>query len=111
LAVEVARRTKIVILCAGEFQGSIKDSVHKLIQETIARLGYNREFEIQRDTIIHLGTGTSFIFLGVKNNVTKVKSVQGIGIGWVEEVEAVTAESWEVLLPSIRGDKNAEFWV
>lgn len=111
LAVEVARRTKTVILCAREFQGSIKDSVHKLIQDTIARLGYNREFEIQRDTIIHLGTGTSFIFLGVKNNVTKVKSVQGVGICWVEEAEAVTAESWEVLLPSIRGDKNAEVWV
>ncbi len=111
LAVEVARRTKTVILCAREFQGSISDSVIKLLSETIYRLGYQNEFEIQKNTIIHLGTGATFIFLGVKNNVTKIKSVQGVGICWVEEAESVTKESWEVLLPSIRGDKNAEVWV
>lgn len=111
LAVEVARRTRTVILCAREFQGSISDSVHKLLQETIDRLGYAAEFEVQKNTIIHLATGTVFIFLGVKNNVTKVKSVQGVGICWVEEAEAVTKDSWDVLLPSIRGDKNAEVWI
>lgn len=111
LAVEVARRTKTVILCAREFQGSISDSVHKLLQETIDRLGYSAEFEVQKNTITHLATGTVFIFLGVKNNVTKVKSVQGVGICWVEEAEAVTKDSWDVLLPSIRGDKNAEVWI
>ena len=111
LAVEVARRTKTVILCAREFQGSISDSVIKLLSETIYRLGYQNEFEIQKNTITHLGTGATFIFLGVKNNVTKIKSVQGVGICWVEEAEAVTKDSWEVLLPSIRGDKHAEVWV
>ena len=111
LSVEVARRIKTVILCAREFQGSIKDSVHKLISETIETLGYAHEFEIQRDRIIHKGTGTEFVFNGVRNNITKIKSIQGVGICWVEEAEAVSKDSWEVLLPSIRGDKNAEVWV
>lgn len=111
LAVETARRVKTVILCAREFQGSIGDSVHKLLQETIDRLGYTHEFDIQKQTIIHLGTGTAFVFYGIKNNVTKIKSVQGVGICWVEEAEAVTKDSWDVLIPSIRGDKNAEIWV
>ena len=111
LAIEVARRTKTVILCARELQESISDSVHKLLRETIDRLGYSAEFEVQKNTIIHLATGTTFIFLGVKNNVTKVKSAQGVGICWVEEAEAVTKDSWDVLLPSIRGDKNAEVWI
>ena len=70
LAVETARRVKTVILCAREFQGSIGDSVHKLLQETIDRLGYTHEFDIQKQTIIHLGTGTAFVFYGIKNNVT-----------------------------------------
>lgn len=111
LAVETARRVKTVILCAREFQGSIGDSVHKLLCETIDRLGYTHEFDIQKQTIIHLGTGTAFVFYGIKNNVTKIKSVQGVGICWVEEAEAVTRDSWDVLIPSIRGDKNAEIWV
>lgn len=111
LAIEVSRRIKTVILCTREFQGSISDSVHKLLCETIERLGYGREFEIQKNTIIHLATGASFVFAGIKNNVTKIKSIQGVGICWIEEAEAVVKDSWEVLLPSIRGDKNAEIWV
>ena len=75
LAIEVSRRTKTVILCAREFQGSIGDSVHKLLVDTIERLGYLNEFDIQKQTIIHLGTGATFVFYGIKNNVTKIKSV------------------------------------
>lgn len=111
LAIEVARRIKTVILCTREFQGSISDSVHKLLCETIDRLDYEKEFEVQKNTIIHLGTGASFVFAGIKNNVTKIKSIQGVGICWIEEAEAVVKDSWDVLLPSIRGDKNAEVWV
>lgn len=111
LAVEISRRIKTVILCTREFQGAISDSVHKLLCETIERLGYSHEFEIQKNTIIHLATGASFAFAGIKNNVTKIKSIQGVGICWVEEAEAVTKDSWDVLIPSIRGDKNSEIWV
>lgn len=111
ILIEVARRTKTVILCVREFQGSIEDSVHKLLAETIERLGYFEEFDIQKKTIIHLGTGATFIFMGIKNNPTKVKSVQGVGICWIEEAENVTASSWDILIPSVRGDKNAKFFI
>lgn len=110
-SIEIARRIKTVILCAREFQGSIVDSVHKLLSETITRLGHEEEFLIQKNTIEHLGTGTTFVFYGIKNNVTKIKSVQGVGICWVEEAENVSKESWETLIPSIRGSKDAEIWV
>lgn len=111
LAVEVSRRICTVILCAREFQGSLDDSVYQLLIETIDRLGYTEEFDILKSTITHKGTGAKFVFYGIKNNVTKIKSIQGVGICWVEEAEAVTKNSWDVLIPSIRGDKNAEIWV
>ena len=111
LAVEVSRRINTVILCAREFQGSLDDSVYQLLLETIERLSYLQEFEILKNTITHRGTGAKFVFYGIKNNVTKIKSIQGVGICWVEEAEAVTKNSWDVLIPSIRGDKNAEIWV
>ena len=111
LAVEVARRIGTVILCAREFQGSLDDSVYQLLIETIDRLGYTDEFDILKSTITHKGTGAKFVFYGIKNNVTKIKSIQGVGVCWVEEAEAVTKNSWDVLIPSIRGDKNAEIWV
>lgn len=111
ILIEASRRAKTVILCVREFQGSIEDSVHKLLSETIDRLGYTNEFDVQKKTIIHLGTGASFIFAGIKNNPTKVKSMQGVGICWVEEAESVTDNSWTVLIPSIRGDKNAKIFI
>lgn len=111
LAVEVSRRIGTVILCAREFQGSLDDSVYQLLIETIDRLGYAEEFDILKSTITHKGTGAKFVFYGIKNNVTKIKSIQGVGVCWVEEAEAVTKNSWDVLIPSIRGDKNAEIWV
>lgn len=111
ILIELARRTKTVILCVREFQGSIEDSVHKLLAETIDRLGYTDQFDVQKKTIIHLGTGASFIFMGIKNNPTKVKSVQGVGVCWIEEAENVTASSWDILVPSVRGDKNAKFFI
>lgn len=111
LAVEVSRRICTVILCAREFQGSLDDSVYQLLIETIERLGYADEFDILKSTITHKGTGAKFVFYGIKNNVTKIKSIQGVGVCWVEEAEAVTKNSWDVLIPSIRGDKNAEIWV
>ena len=111
LAVEVSRRIGTVILCAREFQGSLDDSVYQLLVETIDRLGYTDEFDILKSTITHKGTGAKFVFYGIKNNVTKIKSIQGVGVCWVEEAEAVTKNSWDVLIPSIRGDKNAEIWI
>ncbi len=111
LAVEVSRRIGTVILCAREFQGSLDDSVYQLLIETIERLGYVDEFDILKSTITHKGTGAKFVFYGIKNNVTKIKSIQGVGVCWVEEAEAVTKNSWDVLIPSIRGDKNAEIWI
>lgn len=111
ILIEVARRTKTVILCVREFQGSIGDSVHKLLSETIDRLGYFEEFDVQKQTIINKATGATFIFMGIKNNPTKVKSVQGVGICWIEEAENVTEDSWDILVPSVRGDKNAKFFI
>lgn len=111
LAIEVCRRMRTVVLCARELQASIDDSVYKLIAETIDRLGYDDEFQLLKKKITHVGTGAEIIFMGIKNNPTKVKSIQGVGVCWVEEAEAVTKDSWEILLPSIRGDKNAEVWI
>ena len=83
LAVEVSRRIGTVILCAREFQGSLDDSVYQLLIETIERLGYTDEFDILKSTITHKGTGAKFVFYGIKNNVTKIKSIQGVGVCWV----------------------------
>lgn len=97
------------ILCAREFQRSIADSVHRLLSDQIHRLGLEQYYEIQRSTILG-SNGTAFLFEGVRHNVTKIKSMEGIDICWVEEAEKTSEDSWDVLIPTIRKE-GSEIWM
>lgn len=108
--VELARRGCLRFLCARELQNSIGDSVIQLLADTIERHGYVDEFEVQKSRIYHLKTGSVFLFYGIRNNPTKIKSLEGVDICWVEEAENVSKESWEILIPTIRKDKS-EIWI
>jgi phage terminase large subunit len=100
---------KIRVLCAREFQNSIKDSVHKLLVDQIGSLKLQKYYEVTNSTIRGLN-GTEFIFAGIKNNVNGLKSLEGIDYCWVEEANNVTANSWDILIPTIRKE-NSEIWV
>jgi len=102
-------KKKLRILCTREFQGSIKESVHKLLTDTIDRMGLNGYYTVQRDSIKGKN-GTNFFFEGLKNNATKIKSMEGINIVWCEEAEAISMQSWDILIPTIR-EKGSEIWV
>lgn len=96
------------VLCAREFQKSIKDSVHRLLRDQIALLelpGY----EVTDHEIRHTN-GSLFLFEGLRHNVTKIKSLEGVDVAWVEEAERVSQSSWDVLIPTIR-KPGSEIWV
>jgi len=97
------------ILCTREFQGSIRESVHKLLADTISRMDLDDYFDVQQHTIKAIN-GSNFIFQGLKNNVTQIKSMEGINIVWCEEAEAITDASWDLLIPTVR-EPGSEIWV
>lgn len=97
------------ILCAREFQTSIRDSVHKLLSDQISALGLSGFYEITQ-TNIRGANGTEFSFVGLKNNVANVKSYEGVDICWVEEAQTTSAASWNVLIPTIR-KQDSEIWI
>lgn len=99
----------IRVLCAREFQTSIKDSVHKLLVDQIYELKIEAHYEITQSTI-RGKNGTEFIFAGIKNNINGLKSIEGIDYCWIEEANNVSAHSWSVLIPTIRKE-NSEIWV
>ena len=96
-------------LCAREYQNSIADSVHKLLCDIIHRYGWESFYTITKDRITGRN-GTEFMFCGLHHNVQEIKSKEGIDICWVEEAQNVSAESWQVLLPTIRKD-GSEIWI
>lgn len=97
------------VLCAREYQASIKDSVHRLLADRIDTLGLSNFYEVQRDAI-YGRNGSAFIFRGVRHNVQSIKSMTGITRAWVEEAQTVSEESWRILIPTIR-DEGSEIWL
>lgn len=95
------RNKKLRILCTREFQNSIADSVHKLLKDLIEKYEMG-DYEVLKDRITNTVTGTEFIFKGLHNNVTEIKSTEGVDICWVEEGQSITKESLDVLTPTIR---------
>jgi phage terminase large subunit len=99
----------IRVLCARELQNSITDSVHALLADQIKALNLESIYEVQ-NTVIYGKNGTEFLFAGLKHNVTKIKSFEGVDVCWVEEAQTVSKSSWDVLLPTIRKD-DSEIWI
>lgn len=105
-----AAQAKRRVLCGREIQNSIKESVHALLTSQIEELGFDGQFDVFERVIRHRHTGSEFLFEGLKGNVTKIKSMEGIDIAWVEEADKVSNTSWEVLIPTIR-KPGSEIWV
>lgn len=97
------------ILCAREFQTSIKDSVHKLLCDQIEALGLLGFYEITQNSI-RGKNGTEFAFVGLRNNVANIKSYEGVDIVWVEEAQTTSRLSWNILIPTIR-KQGSEIWI
>lgn len=100
----------IRILCGREIQNSIKESVLKEVSRAIDSIPWLRSHYTIGETFIRGRNGTEYIFKGLRHNYTEIKSMSGIAICWVEEAEAVKAESWDVLRPTIR-DLGSEIWI
>lgn len=97
------------ILCAREYQASIKDSAKQLITDQIGLMGLNDFFTITRDGVICTLTGSTFIFAGLWHNPQKIKSMEGVTICWVEEANSVSQTSLDFLIPTIRAE-GSEIW-
>jgi phage terminase large subunit len=104
-----AARQPLRILCAREYQTSIKDSVHKLLSDQIFAMGMQGLFEITQNSI-RGKNGSEFAFIGLKNNIANVKSYEGVDIAWVEEANTTSKLSWSTLIPTIRKERS-EIWV
>lgn len=105
----LAMKSKVRILCTRQLQTSIKDSVHKLLCDSIDDLGLAAFFDITRDAI-RCHNGSEFIFKGLQNQTNEIKSIEGINYCWVEEAQSVSEDSWNILIPTIR-QEGSEIWV
>lgn len=107
--IRLAAALPLRILCTREFQVTIRDSSHRILKDTIYRLGYESWFDITKESI-KSKVGAEFIFKGLHNNEQGIRSLEGIDIVWVEEAQTTTASSWQSLSPTMR-KAGSEIWV
>ena len=91
------------IVCAREFQNSIKDSVHDMLSGLINMYDLGKFYEVFK-TEIRGKNGTTFSFVGLQRNIANIKSMYDVDKFWVEEAETVSDHSWKVIFPTIRAE-------
>lgn len=97
---------KLRILCIRESQASLSESVKSLIEKWIGILNLHNFYKITTSTIVGKN-GTEFLFMGMRSHTAvNVKSVADINITWIEEAEAFSKRSWELLVPSVIRTKD-----
>ena len=93
-------------VCIREVQLSLKESVKKLLEDKIEKLGVGRYFEVQRAQINVHGGGI-IIFQGMQNHTAdSIKSLEGFDTCWVEEAQSLSQRSLDLLRPTFRNDPS-----
>lgn len=106
----VSSTVPLRVLCARELQNSIKDSVHKLLSDQIDAMELTDHFDVGESYIRCVRNGSEFLFKGLRHNSTEIKSMENIGLCWVEEAQGVSESSWKLLIPTVRAP-GSEIWI
>lgn len=96
-------------VCVREVQKSLDQSVKKLLETKIERMGVSSQFRVQ-EAKIHTPGGGMIIFQGMQNHTAdSIKSLEGYDIAWVEEAQSLSQRSLDLLRPTIR-KPDSEIW-
>ena len=96
----IGTQEPVKILCVREFQNSIDDSVIAGLLEKMDEHFPNFYRRVGNE--IRGKNGTLFSFRGIGRNTLSLKSLKGYKYCWVEEGDAISAFSWDILDPTIR---------
>jgi phage terminase large subunit len=96
-------------VCAREIQKSLDQSVKRLLEVLIQRMGVSASFRIL-NTHIESGREGRIIFQGLQSHtVDSIKSLEGYHGAWVEESQSLSQRSLDLLRPTIR-TPGSEIW-
>lgn len=96
-----AIQRKCKVLCTREYQASIKESTYAVFKALIDKHDLYSYFTIKYDSILGVN-GSEFIFKGLARDIYSIKSMYDLDYCFVEEAENIDANTWNVLIPTIR---------
>jgi phage terminase large subunit len=89
--------------------------VHALLVARIEALKLSAFFRVTDRMIECIPTQSEILFAGLWANLDSIKSLNDLSLAWVEESESISAQSVQILTPTIRGSHQdhgagAEIW-
>jgi phage terminase large subunit len=109
MLIERCLQRKTDAVCVREVQKSLAQSVKKLLEAKIEKLGVGQYFDIKMDRI-NGPHGGVIVFQGMQNHTAEtIKSLEGFDIAWVEEAQSLSQRSLDLLRPTIRKE-GSELW-
>jgi len=93
------------ICCGRETQKTIEESVHSTLSRLITQ--YKLNYTVYKTYIVHNVTGSKFIFMGFKEQGrSNIKGLDDIDILWIDEAEAITKDTLDIIVPTIRKNNS-----
>ena len=103
-------REPLFVACVREVQKTLKDSVKKLLEDTIKHFGWEWFYKVMASEIVGMN-GTRFTFFGMQEyNSENVKSLEGANRCWVAEAQTISRRSINVLRPTLRVAGSTFWW-
>ena len=100
----LAEQRKLRMVCGRETQNSISESVYSLLCDIIRT--ENLAFDILTSKITHKVTGSVINFRGFRQQgAFNIQGMEGIDVLWIDESQAITKQTLDVLIPTIRKEK------
>ena len=97
----ICEQRTVRVCCGRETQNTIEDSVYRILADLIAE--YELDFDVFGNKIVHRRTGSTIIFRGFKEQGrVNIKGLEGIDILWIDEAEAITKATLDIITPTIR---------
>jgi len=105
----LAEKYKVRVACGREIQKSITESVYSLLSDLIQANQLN--YEVLSTKITHRKTGSPINFRGFREQgAFNIQGMEGIDIVWIDEAQALTKQTLDVLIPTIRKDNAKIFF-
>ncbi len=97
----IAQEREVRIFCGREIQSTIEESVYTLLTDLISN--YELAYRVTKAQIRSYTSGSTFRFKGFREQGSiNIKGIEGADIVWVDEAQALTKPTLDVLLPTLR---------
>lgn len=99
-----------VVVCGREYMNSLDDSSMAEVKAAIASEPWlAAHYDVGEKYIRTRDGRIDFAFIGMRHNLSSIKSKALIRLLWVDEAEPVSEAAWEKAIPTVRED-GSEIW-